>query len=146
MKTVLSVASNGGHLVQLMQLKPLFRKKNMVLVTTSPISSDVPYAVEIVRDINKNSSFREIAGSFVNSFRIMRCHEPDVVLSTGALPGLIFILVGRLLGIKTIWIDSIANVDSLSLSGKIAQFFSMHCFTQWKHLESKRAKFIGRVI
>ena len=61
-------------------------------------------------------------------------HRPDVVLSTGAAPGFFAILFGKLLGARTIWVDSIANAEQLSLSGKKAGRFADLWLTQWPHL------------
>jgi UDP-N-acetylglucosamine:LPS N-acetylglucosamine transferase len=60
--------------------------------------------------------------------------RPDVVISTGAAPGLFGIIFGRLVGARTIWVESIANAEMLSLSGRIALKFSHIVLTQWPHL------------
>jgi hypothetical protein len=60
--------------------------------------------------------------------------RPDVVISTGAAPGYIAIRLGRLLGARTMWIDSIANVEEMSLSGSKALRCAGLCLTQWEHL------------
>jgi UDP-N-acetylglucosamine:LPS N-acetylglucosamine transferase len=72
--------------------------------------------------------------------------KPTVIITTGALPGLITIFLGRLFGIKTIWLDSIANSEKISMSGVIASYLAHNCFTQWESLAGERIKFIGRVI
>jgi UDP-N-acetylglucosamine:LPS N-acetylglucosamine transferase len=64
--------------------------------------------------------------------------RPDVVISTGAAPGLFGILFGRLVGARTIWIDSIANAEKLSLSGRIASRIAHIALTQWPHLAATR--------
>ncbi len=60
--------------------------------------------------------------------------RPEVVVSTGASPGFFAMLFGRLLRRKTIWVDSIANVDEMSLSGQQAHRFADLWLTQWEHL------------
>jgi len=37
-----------------------------------------------------------------------------VIVSTGAAPGYFAIVLGRLFGARTIWIDSMANIENLS--------------------------------
>lgn len=59
---------------------------------------------------------------------------PDVVISTGALPGFVGILLAKAIGKKTIWIDSIANVEMLSMSGRRIGRFADLWLTQWPHL------------
>ncbi len=63
--------------------------------------------------------------------------RPDFVISTGAAPGFFALMFGKLLGAKTIWIDSCANVDRLSVSGAKVKRFADLWLTQWEHLEGK---------
>ena len=72
--------------------------------------------------------------------------KPDVVITTGAAPGGVLILVAALLRKKTVWIDSIANVHRLSLSGRIASFFVSRTYTQWKELTNGNIRFAGNVL
>jgi hypothetical protein len=60
--------------------------------------------------------------------------RPDVVISTGAAPGYFAIRIGKLVGAKTIWIDSIANVQKLSRSGERIGSRADLWLTQWEHL------------
>ena len=60
--------------------------------------------------------------------------NPEVVVSTGAAPGFFAMVFGRVLRRKTIWVDSIANIDELSLSGQQARRFADLWITQWPHL------------
>ena len=60
--------------------------------------------------------------------------RPDVVVTTGAAPGLSALMVGKLFGARTMWIDSIANSEQLSGSGKVARHFADVWLTQWEHL------------
>ena len=72
---------------------------------------------------------------------------PEVVVSTGASPGFFAMLFGRLLRRKTIWVDSVANVDELSLSGKQARRFSDLWLTQWQHLARPEGpKYFGSLV
>ena len=60
--------------------------------------------------------------------------SPNVIVTTGAAPGFFALFFGKLLGMKTIWIDSIANVHEVSMSGrKVARFADLY-ITQWEHL------------
>jgi len=67
-------------------------------------------------------------------FRIILREKPDVIVSTGAAPGYLAIRIGRLMGAKTVWLDSIANVDELSLSGQRIGKYADLWLTQWPHL------------
>ena len=60
--------------------------------------------------------------------------RPDVVISTGAAPGYFALRFGGLLGARTLWLDSIANAEELSLSGTKASRFADLTLTQWPEL------------
>ncbi|WP_198149650.1 hypothetical protein [Azoarcus sp. CIB] len=60
--------------------------------------------------------------------------RPDVVISTGAAPGVVALRIGKWLGAKTVWLDSIANVEQVSLSGLRVRGFADLWLTQWEHL------------
>jgi hypothetical protein len=73
-------------------------------------------------------------------WRTLRCawrERPDVVVTTGSMPLAIFCLWAKLLGAKIVWIDSIANTDGLSLSGRLARLFADLCLTQWPEVAQR---------
>ena len=72
--------------------------------------------------------------------------RPGVIITTGAAPGLMGIIIGRIFGAKTIWIDSIANVEKLSLSGRIAVKIADRVYTQWSHLSTNRVVYSGNLL
>ncbi len=61
--------------------------------------------------------------------------RPQVIVSTGAAPGYFAMVIGRYLRIRTCWVDSIANIERMSLSGRMSRKFAGLWLTQWKHLE-----------
>ena len=77
---------------------------------------------------------------------IVRKEKPDGVITTGAAPGLIVLFAAFLMGKQTIWVDSIANVNHLSLCGRVAKKFATKCYTQWEELGKDSVNFAGNVI
>jgi len=63
-------------------------------------------------------------------------YRPQIVISTGAAPGYFAVRFGHYIGARTVWVDSIANVDELSLSGRLAGPYTDLWLTQWAHLAS----------
>jgi len=54
---------------------------------------------------------------------------------------------GKLFGARTIWIDSMANAEELSKSGKEVGRYADLWLTQWEHLASSEGpRFIGAVL
>jgi len=58
-------------------------------------------------------------------------------VTTGAAPGYLAIRLGRLMGAKTIWVDSVANAEELSMSGRLAGRHAGLWLTQWAHLAGR---------
>ena len=146
MKEIMAIASGGGHWKQLLEISPAFSEYNVHYVTTLsglPQQSGIKN-FSIVSDSNKNNKLKLII-CFIQLIIIFLKHRPDTVITTGAAPGLIGLCIAKLFFRKTIWIDSIANGEELSMGGRIASKFATHCFTQWKDLCSDRVKHIGAI-
>lgn len=145
---VLAVASIGGHWEQLMMMRDLFEQYDSEFVTTDAKLFDA-YGVRAghaIPDCNRDTPFVVIKAIF-QIHSIMRKVQPDIVISTGALPGLLCIVIGRLNGAKAVWVDSIANAEHLSLCGRFAKYLANSCVTQWKHLaDSPRISYFGSVL
>jgi UDP-N-acetylglucosamine:LPS N-acetylglucosamine transferase len=89
----------------------------------------------------------KIIKGFCQIFAIVYRSKARYVISTGAAPGLLGLVAGKLMGKKTLWIDSIANPKKLSLSGRIAVYFVDELLTQWPSLsQNSRAQYKGRIV
>jgi hypothetical protein len=73
--------------------------------------------------------------------RVVMRERPRIVVSTGAAPGLFGIAIGKLFGARTIWVDSIANAETLSMSGRCARRIADLWLTQWPHLATPDGPF-----
>lgn len=135
-RKILAVASGGGHWVQLLRLRPAFEGHDVVYVTVrASYRQDLPAGARL-RVVNDASRWNKLALALL-LFRIawiVARERPDFVITTGAAPGYFALRVGRWLGARTAWIDSIANVDELSLSGMRAGAHADLWLTQWPHL------------
>ena len=64
-----------------------------------------------------------------------------------AAPGYFAIRFGKWLGCRTIWIDSIANVEQLSMAGQLVKPYADLWLTQWSHLAGAEGPhFMGAVL
>ncbi|WP_394172401.1 hypothetical protein [Thalassotalea litorea] len=144
MKKILAVASDGGHWIQLNRLAPIFNKNNTTFVSTFPKNGDENHYC--VTDANLDEKFKLIIQAFQILFIVIRI-RPDVVISTGASPGFFAILFAKIFNKKTVWLDSIANSEELSLSGqKIGGIVGLW-LTQWPELADKNGpKYKGKVL
>lgn len=135
MKKVLAVASGGGHWKQLMLISPSFSHYQVKYITTIkglPEESGID-SFNIVTDSNKNEKFKVIL-TFLQILKVIVFYRPDLVITTGAAPGLLALAIGRVFLAKTIWIDSIANGEKLSMGGKISRRFAHVVMSQWQEV------------
>ena len=67
--------------------------------------------------------------------------KPDVVVSTGAAPGYVALRIASAMRAQTIWLDSVANIEQLSLSGaKVGRFVDLW-LTQWPDLARREGPY-----
>jgi len=132
---LLAVASGGGHWVQLRSLREAFEDCEVTWVTVrSAYSEEVePDPLVVVPDATRWDKFAIIKLAFRMAWVVIRTW-PDTIVTTGALPGLLALVFGKLIRSRTIWIDSVANADELSGSGAQAKRFADLWLTQWSHL------------
>src|SRR5690606_3585890 len=111
------VASTGGHWIQLMRLAPAFADQNMCYVSTGRSGSrDVVGApFHVVVDANRATWFKMLIQILQVAVLVLR-YRPCAVVTTGAAAGYWACRFGGWVGARTLWIDSIANAEELSLS------------------------------
>jgi len=134
--------------VQLNRLIPAFDDHEKIFVTTDP-----KYRTAVgnnrfllVPDASRWNKFRMLWLALITLKHVLTV-RPDVVVSTGAAPGFFAIFFSKKLGAKTIWVDSIANVDELSMSGKMVGKYADLWLTQWEHLAvDNHPRYAGAVL
>ena len=70
------------------------------------------------------------------------------MISTGAAVGCIMCFLGKVTGAKIVWVDSITNVDRLSLSGRLVWRIADLFLAQWQQLaeQHKNVEYAGKII
>jgi UDP-N-acetylglucosamine:LPS N-acetylglucosamine transferase len=147
-KTILAVSSGGGHWVELLRIAPALEDADVAFVTVQrDYADDVGgrrfYVVNDATRWNKLA----VALMALRLLVIILWERPDVVITTGAAPGYFALRFGRWMKAKTIWLDSIANAEELSLSGRIAGRYADLWLTQWPDLaDDEGPEFAGAVL
>lgn len=133
--------------MQLTRLSPAFDGHDVAYLTT-----DAGHRGEVggarfyaVPDANRWNKLTLVWTAARIAWVVVR-ERPDVVISTGAAPGYLALRLGGLLGARTAWVDSVANVEELSLSGRMASDKADLCLTQWPHLAGDRVRYRGSVL
>lgn len=144
------VCSSGGHFFQLYCLKAFWQKYQHVWITFP--GEDTRHLLDGEKVYwaysPTNRSIKNFLLNLNLALRLLRRETPDVVISTGAGVGVPFLLMGRLLGIKTIYIESVTRVHKLSLSARLVYPFVHEMLVQWPELTRKyrKARFEGQVL
>ncbi|MHC4159172.1 MAG: PssD/Cps14F family polysaccharide biosynthesis glycosyltransferase [Planctomycetota bacterium] len=143
-------ASAGGHLSQLLRLSDGWENHEAVYIVTTEVVRDVlseSGEVYVVGECNRQHPIR-VAKVFLRCIRIVLREKPHVIISTGAAVGCMACFLGKLLGAKVIWIDSITNVENLSLSGRMVRYVADLLLVQWPELADKydKAEYVGAII
>lgn len=150
---IMAVASAGGHWVQLMRLCPAWEGMDVTYVTTDPglrqtlIEAGTPAPdFRVITEANRWHK-RKLIKQLAELTYVMARLRPDAVITTGAAPGYFALRLGRLFGARTVWIDSMANAEELSLSGQQARRHADLWLTQWEHLAKPEGpQFLGSVL
>jgi len=84
----------------------------------------------------------------LKSAKVIVTEKPDVVISTGAAAGCMVCFLGKIIGAKVIWIDSITNVERISLSGRMIRHIADLFLVQWPELAEQysNVEYVGAVI
>ena len=133
--------------MQLNRIARVFEGHEIVFATVNKAyRTDVPdHHLYVVRDATRWNRFG-LVWLALQSLWILLRERPDIVLSTGAAPGFFAIVLGRILGAKTIWVDSIANIERLSRSGLLVRKWAGLWLTQWPHLATDEGpEYAGKV-
>ncbi len=132
-------ASAGGHITQLLKLAGSWDGHETFCVTTTDVvRGDLQRygKVYTVGECNREYPLRVIR-VLAKCIGVIMREKPDVVISTGAAVGCIMCFLGRLLGAKIIWLDSITNVERISLSGRLVRPIADLFLVQWPKLAEK---------
>jgi UDP-N-acetylglucosamine:LPS N-acetylglucosamine transferase len=147
---VLLVASAGGHLAQLLELRPWWSQHRRTWVTfdkadarSALVGEDVVFA--------HHPTTRNIPNAmrnFVLAHQVLRSRRPDLVVSTGAGVALPVFLAARQRGIPTMYLEVYDRIQSRTLTGRLCRPLSSEFCVQWQEQEKlyPGAQLVGAVL
>jgi UDP-N-acetylglucosamine:LPS N-acetylglucosamine transferase len=136
-KRILAVASGGGHWLEIRRLYPAFEGLDVAFVSVHQnYAEHVPgHRFYRIRDVTRWDRWGIIVLTF-QLLKVLLKERPEVVITTGSAPGLFTLAFAKLLfRSRTMWIDSIANCEQLSVSGSHAKRVADVWLTQWPQLK-----------
>lgn len=143
-------ASAGGHAGELMRLQSCWQGRECFAVVTSEAAAQ-EWArfgrVYVVAESDRRHPFR-IIRTLAACLRIALRERPTVIISTGAVVGCVMALLGKLYGARVVWVDSIANVERLSRSGRLIRPLADLVLTQWPEVakQYRNVEYAGHVL
>lgn len=142
MKKVLFISSTGGHLNELLQLKPMFSKYDSYLITEKT-KNNLDLKNEYYDKINflvygtKHKIFTYPFKLLYNCFKSLYFYfkiKPDVIITTGAHTAGPMCCIGKLFGSKIIYIETFANMNSKTITGRLIYKFADLFIVQWESM------------
>jgi beta-1,4-N-acetylglucosaminyltransferase len=146
---VLLVCSSGGHLLQLNALASAWSSHSRAWV-----SFDKPDVRALLADEDVVFAFGPTNRSIANLLRnarlavkVLRARRPAVIVTTGAGVAVPFAWVGRLVGARVVYIESVTRFDSISLSCRLVRPVATRLYVQWEEMLSQvsTARYAGAV-
>jgi UDP-N-acetylglucosamine:LPS N-acetylglucosamine transferase len=147
---VLLVCSPGGHLQQMLALKPAWGEFDRAWATLP--SADVEFLLEgewvTLAHGPTNRSVKNLFRNLAVAWRLIRAHRPEAILSTGAGIAVPFFVVGKLLRVRLVYVESVTRTESISLSGRLLYPLANRFFTQWPESAERlrRAEYAGGIL
>ena len=139
-RNVLFISSTGGHLDELMQLKPLFDKYNYHIITEKT-KSNIKLKEKYKDKINylvygtKLHKFTYIFKLLYNCFKSLYFYikfHPDYIITTGTHTAGPMCCIGKILGSKIIYIETFANINTKTSTGTLIYHFADLFIVQWE--------------
>jgi UDP-N-acetylglucosamine:LPS N-acetylglucosamine transferase len=149
-RSALLVCSPGGHLLQMLSLRPAWEELETAWVTLPAADSEHLLAGLDVTLASgpTNRSLPNLVRNLALAWRLVRGRRPDVILSTGAALAVPFFLVGRLHGCRLVYVESLTRTRGPSLSGRMVYPLAHAFFVQWPGAAGrrKRARCVGNLL
>ena len=153
MKKVLFISSTGGHLSELMQLKSMFSKYDYHIITERTKSNmylkdKYPKKVNYLVYGTKSNMLTYPFKLFYNCFKSLFLYikiRPNVIVTTGAHTAGPMCCIGKIFGSKIVYIETFANSETKSVTGKMIYKFADLFIVQWEDMLKlyPKAKFGG---
>lgn len=149
-RLALLVGSSGGHLAQLVALRPwwsTYRRRWVTFPTAD--------ALDLLADEDMVAAAYPTTRNIPNllrntrlAWRLLREERPEVIVSSGAGVALPFFVFGRLLGIPTVYLEVFDRIDTATMTGRLCRPFTDRMLVQWDEQESlyRNALVVGPVL
>lgn len=142
MKRVMFISSTGGHFNELLQLKPLFEKYDYHIVTEKDKMTEgfkeeykdkISYLLYGTRAHMVKYIFQLIINCFLSLFLFIKL-RPKYIVTTGTHTAGPMCCIGKIFGSKIIYIETFANRNTRTATGRIIYKFADLFIVQWEEM------------
>lgn len=141
-KKILFISSTGGHLAELLQLKPLFEEYPYDIITEKTKSNlelleKYPNHVHFLVYGTKKHILSYPFKLFYNCFKSLYFYlkiRPYAIITTGAHTAGPMCCIGKLLRSKIIYIETMANIHTKTVTGRIVYHIADLFIVQWESM------------
>lgn len=141
-RKVLFIASTGGHLNELMQLKTLFKKYDYHIVTENTkvdkslknkYGNKMSFLIYGTKKYPISYIFKFIANCFISLYYFFK-YQPEVIVTTGTHTAGPMCYLGKIFGSKIIYIETFANRNRKTATGRLVYPIADLFIVQWEEL------------
>ena len=143
MKKVLFISSTGGHLSEMLQLKDMFNRYDYKIITEKTKSNlklkkyygnRISYLVYGTKDHKLSYPFKLLYNCFKSLYLYLKIH-PDYIITTGAHTAGPMCLIAKIFGSRVIYIETFANINTKTITGKLLYPVSDKFIVQWDSMK-----------
>ncbi len=132
--SVVMVCSSGGHLAQLLVLRPWWESQASVKWVTF----DTADATSVLRDEDvvyahwpTTRNLPNMLRNFGQAVSVLRRSRPDVVVSSGAGVAFPYFVVAWAMRVPCVYIEVVDRIETPTLTGRLCRPFSKRFLVQW---------------
>lgn len=141
-------ASPGGHLTELLLFAPVYRQHDVFLISNDwPRVRSMTMRKYLMPLFSRNVLL--LFPALMIAFNALWHERPQAVISTGAEVALPVFFIARILGIKTIFIETCTRFHNPTLTGRLAYWLSNRFYVQNKETlpcYGRRAEWYGGLL
>lgn len=150
MKKVMFISSTGGHLSELLQLSSLFEKVDYYIVTEKDKSTKylkskhkgrVNFLIFGTKDHFLSYPFKFFINCLLTIYIFLKI-KPAIIITTGTHTAVPMCYLGKLFRKKIIFIETFANSETKTLSGRMVYPIADLFIVQWKNMLKEYPKAI----
>jgi beta-1,4-N-acetylglucosaminyltransferase len=139
---ILLVSSTGGHFNALQKLSIFWGQYDCCWVTFRTATTETALKNKNVYWAYSptNRNLPNLIRNFILAFQVILQERPELILTTGAGVAVPFLIVGKLFGAKTAFVESFTRIEQLSLSARLAMPFLDVVYVHWQQLKERYTK------